>query len=257
MTPPLHCEVSGSGEAVLLIHGMALDLRMWDDQVDALAARYRVVRVDLLGFGRSAAVSGPYSNGALLKETLDVLGIARAHVVGLSMGGRIAAELVQWHPEAVKSLVLVDADVTGVPFRTLGATLGPIFAAGKSGDVAAAKRMFLEHAIFAPARRIPRVAARLQRMADEYSGWHFANMGSGLERRPALKTGDALESFRLPVLALVGELDAPDFHDVADAVAARVPGARKQVLSGVGHMPNMENPASFNAALSAFLADVA
>ena len=252
----LHCEVAGRGEAVLLIHGMALDLRMWDDQVDALAQRYHVVRVDLPGFGRSPAVSGPYSNGEALKGTLDALGIERAHVVGLSMGGRIAAEFVQWHPEAVRSLVLVDADITGLPFRTLGATLGPIIAAGKAGDVAAAKRMFLAHPIFDAARRIPGVAARLQRMSDEYSGWHFANAGSGLERRPAVKTSEALESFRLPTLVLVGELDAPDLHALADTVAARVPGARKQVLPGVGHMPNMEDPASFNAALLGFLAGV-
>jgi pimeloyl-ACP methyl ester carboxylesterase len=200
-------EVSGSGETVLLIHGLALDRRMRDDQVDALADRYRVVRVDLLGFGRSPAVSGSYSHGELLKDLLD----------------------------------------------SLGATLGPVFATGKSGDVAAAKRMFLDHAIFAPARRIPAVAARLQRMSDEYSGWHFANMGAGHERRPAVKTGDALADFRLPTLALVGELDAPDFHEIAGTVAARVPGARMQVLPGVGHMPNMENPAAFNRALLDFL----
>lgn len=246
-------EASGSGETVLLLHGLALDRRMWDDQVDALAERYRVVRVDLLGFGRSPAVSGPYSHGELLKELLDSLGAQQAHVVGLSMGGRIAAEFVQWHPEAVKSLVIVDADITGLPFRKLGATLGPVFATGKSGDVAAAKRMFLDHAIFAPARRIPAVAARLQRMSDEYSGWHFANMGAGHERRPAVKTSDELAGFRLPTLALVGELDAPDFHDIADTVTARIPGARKQVLPRVGHMANMENPAAFNRALLDFL----
>jgi len=249
-------EASGSGATVLLIHGLALDRRMWDDQVEALAERYRVVRVDLLGFGRSPAVSGPYSHGELLKDLLDSLGVRQAHVVGLSMGGRIAAEFVQWHPESVKSLVTVDADITGLPFRTLGATLGPIFAMGKSGDVAAAKRMFLDHAIFAPARRIPRVAARLQRMADEYSGWHFANMGAGHERRTTVKTSEALADFRLPTLALVGELDAPDFHEIAGTLAARIPGARMQVLPGVGHMPNMENPVAFNRALLDFLGEI-
>lgn len=249
----LNHEVAGRGDTVLLLHGLALDLRMWEDQVEALAARYRVVRVDLLGFGKSPPVTGPHSHGDDLRDLLASLGVARAHIVGLSMGGRIAAEFVQWHPQAAMSLVTVDADITGLPFRTLGATLGPIFAAGKAGDVAAAKRMFLEHAIFAPALRRPQVAARVRRMAEEYSGWHFAHIGDGLERRPAVKTADALRDFALPTLALVGELDAPDFHDVADGIAARVPGARKGVLAGVGHMSNMEDPGSFNRELLAFL----
>jgi 3-oxoadipate enol-lactonase len=249
----LNHEVAGRGDTVLLIHGLALDLRMWEDQVEALAARYRVVRVDLLGFGRSPPVTGPYSNGETLAALLDHLGAASAHIVGLSMGGRIAAEFVQWHPARAKSLVTVDADITGLPFKTLGPTLGPIFATGKAGDIAAAKRMFFAHALFDPVRRRPAVAERVQRMVDEYSGWHFAHIGDGLERRPAVKTSDALHEFALPTLALVGELDAPDFHDMADGIAARVPGARKGVLPGVGHMSNMEDPASFNRELLAFL----
>jgi pimeloyl-ACP methyl ester carboxylesterase len=250
---PLHHEISGAGDAVLLLHGLGLDLRMWDDQVQALSARYRLVRVDLLGFGRSPPVAGPYSHGEQLQALLDALGVARAHIVGLSMGGRIAAEFVQWHPERARSLALVDADITGLPFRTLGPLLGPIFAAGKAGDIAAAKRMFHDLPLFAPARRDPGVAARLRRMLDEYSGWHFANMGAGLERRPAVATADALHEFALPTLALVGELDAPDFHDQAEGVVARVPGARKAVIGGTGHMPNMENPAAFNKLMLEFL----
>lgn len=249
----LHHEVTGTGDTVLLLHGLGLDLRMWDDQVPALSARYRVVRVDLLGFGRSPAIAGPYSHGEQLAALLDHLGIAQAHLVGLSMGGRIAAEFVQEHPARAKSLVLADADITGLPFSTLGPALGAIFGRGAAGDVAGAKRAFLDSVIFDAARRQPQVMARLERMLDAYSGWHFANMAAGHERRPAQKTSEALARFALPVLALVGELDAVDFHEVAEGVAARVPGARKQVLPGVGHMSNMEGPAAFNRALLDFL----
>ena len=253
----LHFDVSGVGDTVLLLHGLALDLRMWEEQVAPLAARYRVVRVDLLGFGRSPPVTGPFSHGEALKALLDSLGITRTHLVGLSMGGRIAAEFVQWHPEVAKSLVLVDADITGLPFATLGPAFGAIFAAGKSGDISGAKRLFLELGVFDAARRQPRILARLQRMVEDYSGWHFANMGSGLELRPLEKTSEALPRFALPTLVLVGELDAVDFHEVADGVVVRVPGARKEVLTGVGHMPNMEDPAAFNRALLDFLDGIA
>jgi 3-oxoadipate enol-lactonase len=249
----LHHEVTGAGETVLLLHGMALDLRMWDDQVAPLAARYRVVRADLLGFGRSPAVQGPYSHTDLLAALLDSLGAASAHLVGLSMGGRIAAEFVQAHPRRAKSLALADADITGLPFPTLGPALGALFARGKAGDIAGCKRAFLEMPFFDAARRQPAVMARLQRMMDDYSGWHFAHIGDGLERRPAEKTSEALARFALPVLALVGERDVVDFHEVADGVVARVPDGRKHVLADVGHMPNMEDPAAFNRVLMDFL----
>lgn len=85
----LFCEVAGMGQAVVLLHGFTLDLRMWDDQFLPLAQQFRVVRYDLRGFGRSALpTNAPYSHFEDLKALLDHLGIIQAHLVGLSKGGR-------------------------------------------------------------------------------------------------------------------------------------------------------------------------
>ena len=242
----------GRGDVVLLLHGLGLDLRMWDAQVPVLAERYRVVRLDLHGFGKSSRVTGPYSHSEIIGELLGYLEIERAHVVGLSYGGQLAAEFVQAYPRRARSLVLVDTDISGLPLKRLGPSLAKIFDAGKT-DVEAAKRLWLSHEIFAAAREQPSVLARLEQMIGDYSGWIFANVGARFERKPKPPTAEVLQDLRLPALVVVGEHDLPDFQDMADEVVRRLPGARKVVLEGAGHLCNMEDPASFNRVLLEFL----
>jgi len=249
----IHYEDVGRGDAVLLLHGMGLDLRMWDAQVPVLSERYRVVRLDLHGYGKSSPIAGPYSHGALLAEFLEQLEIERAHLVGLSYGGQLAAEFVQVHPQRVRSLVLASTDISGLPWKTLGPSFGKIFSLGKT-DLEAAKRLWFGHEIFSTARENPLVSARLEQMIRDYSGWVFANAGAGLERKPKPPAAEALHAFRLPALVVAGERDLSDFQDMADEVVKRLPGARKVVLEGVGHLCNMEDPKSFNRVLLEFLA---
>lgn len=251
----IHYDDVGEGDAVLLVHGLGLDLRMWDDQVPVLEKRHRVVRMDLHGFGKSSPVTGPFSHGDIIAELLGHLGIARAHIVGLSLGGLIAAEFVQEHPELARSLTLVDSDMSGLAWKTLGPSIGKVFGAGKT-DVQTAKKLWIEHEFFDTARKQPAVIARIRQMVEDYSGWLFANAGSGIERKPKTRTAAVLEKFDLPTLVVVGELDLPDFRDIADQVAQRIPGAQKIVLEGVGHMSNMEDPATFNRILLEFLETV-
>jgi pimeloyl-ACP methyl ester carboxylesterase len=252
----VHYDEAGEGDAVLLVHGLGLDLRMWDDQVPVLAKRYRVVRMDLHGFGKSSAVTGPFSHSDIIAELLAHLGIERAHVVGLSLGGLISAQFVQEHPELARTLTLVDSDMSGLAWKSLGPSLAKVFSAGKT-DIEAAKKLWTEHEFFDPARKRPAVIARIEEMVKDYSGWLFANAGAGIERKPQTPTADVLGNFDLPTLVVIGALDVPDFRDIADEVVKRVPGARKVVLEGVGHMSNMEDPESFNRVLLEFLETVA
>src|SRR6266540_3962879 len=87
----LFYEVAGSGHPLVLIHGHILDRRMWDDQFAVFARRFRVLRYDMRGYGRSALPMGePYHAVDDLKALLDYLGIARTYVLGLSKGGIVA-----------------------------------------------------------------------------------------------------------------------------------------------------------------------
>jgi 3-oxoadipate enol-lactonase len=249
----IYAEDGGAGEPLLLLHGLALDHRSWDEQVGPLRERYRAVRIDLHGFGRSSQVGGPYSHAAILRQVLTRLGIERAHVVGHSMGGRIAAEFVQTHPAAARSLTLVSADIGGLPFKTLGPAFGRIFEAGRRGDIAGAKQLFLELESFGSLRERPDLMAHVSSMVAAYSGWLFANSRENPELRPPRATAETLGDFRLPTLVVSGALDAADFRDIADEIAARVPGAHKTVVAGTGHLPQLEAPEVFNRALLEFL----
>ncbi|HEX5163933.1 MAG TPA: alpha/beta fold hydrolase, partial [Thermomicrobiales bacterium] len=113
----LYYEVSGPPDApaVVLVHGFSLDTRMWAGQVGPLSERYRVVRYDLRGFGRSAIPEAGvhYQHHDDLRALLDQLGIERATVVGLSLGGAVTLDFALHHPQRLTGLVLADAVVPG------------------------------------------------------------------------------------------------------------------------------------------------
>ena len=250
----LYYEVAGSGEPVVLVHAFTLDTRMWDDQFEFLAREFRVIRYDARGFGKSAPPNPgePYSNAEDLAALLDRLDARQAHIVGLSMGGRFALDYAVTYPDGLRSLVVINGVIGGWQWsREWLAAYAPIVEAGRRRDVAQAKSLWLGLPLFAPARENPAVTARLKRMVDDYSGWHFVNQNP--ERAVAPPAAGRLGAIRAPTLVLVGDRDLPDFQRMAETLAREIPGARRATIAGAGHMANMEAPAAVNQSLSGFL----
>jgi 3-oxoadipate enol-lactonase len=249
----LYYEVSGEGDPVALVHGFSLDTRMWDGQVDALADRYRAIRYDARGFGKSAIPDGePFRHADDLRALLNFLDAPAAHLVGLSMGGRIALQHALLYPENTRSLVLVGAALDGFQWSDeWNASQDAIEERARRDGPRAANAMWLEHELFAPALEQPACAARLKEMVDGFSGrnWLGENPPKGIDPPSAHRLAD----IRVPTLVIVGERDLPDFHRIADALADGMPSAKKAIIAGVGHMSNMENAAAFNALLLDFL----
>ena len=102
----IYYDVQGSGPPLILLHGGNLDSGMWDDDVPVFAKTWRVVRMDQRPYGRSGLAADGYSNVEDLRALLDHLQIAKAHVVGLSLGGRTAIDFVLTYPARVDRLVL-------------------------------------------------------------------------------------------------------------------------------------------------------
>ena len=109
----LYYEVDGSGPALTLIHAGVAHLRMWDEQVAAWRNRWRVIRYDTRGFGRTLSEDVPYSNRDDLRRLLDHLGVERTHLLGLSRGASIALDFTLEHPERVAALVWIAGGVGG------------------------------------------------------------------------------------------------------------------------------------------------
>jgi pimeloyl-ACP methyl ester carboxylesterase len=174
-------------------------------------------------------------------------------VIGLSLGGWVAHEFALTYPNSVSALVLVDSALRRYDYSPeCAATIDAIYRLGGEGRLEEAKAGWLADPLFACSSRPPTVAPRLAAMVETYSGWHLQHDDPhpSLER-PAL---ERLPEIAAPTLVIVGEEDLPDFHAIADLLAARIPHARKLVLPGAGHMANMDAPDAFNAAVLDFLA---
>ena len=105
--------MEGTGDPVVFIHAGIANLRMWDDQAAGLSDRYRVIRYDTRGYGRTETEAVEFSNRADIAALLDRLGEASAHVVGLSRGGVIALDFAIERPDRVRSLVFAAGGISG------------------------------------------------------------------------------------------------------------------------------------------------
>ncbi|HZO93185.1 MAG TPA: alpha/beta fold hydrolase [Candidatus Baltobacteraceae bacterium] len=251
----LYYETAGAGVPVVLIHGLGLDARTWDAQVDELASRYRVVRYDLRGFGRSApAGDEPFRHADDLEALLAFLGVDSAHVVGFSMGGRIALVHALLHPERPRSLVLADAALDAFDWSDeWNDSFRALFARGAEAGPDAANALWIEHPLFAVARVRREIAAPLERMIRESPGRFWVDKVR--ERGIKPPAAQRLHELRVPALVIVGEHDVEDFRRVARRLAAEIPNARFREIAGAGHMTVLERPDAFTEALLTFFAE--
>jgi 3-oxoadipate enol-lactonase len=248
----LHYAIAGDGDPVVLIHGFGLDCGMWDAQWSAFAQHHRVLRYDLRGYGASSVPKGPYSHVDDLLALIDSVSARPVHLVGLSLGGRVALRVAAQEPAAVRSLILADPALDGHLWSPDWLQRWrKMTDAAQRGELGSAKRLWLEHILFEPANQDPKVADALRRMIDRYSGWHLGHPDPGTA--PQTPVAQMLSSISIPTLVLVGELDLPDFQSIAQRLGQEMPQAELRSIAGSGHMSNMEAPRVFNELVLEFL----
>lgn len=252
----LYYEIAGRGQPLLLIHAGVADSRMWDDQFGDFAGHYRVIRYDLRGFGRTLMPGGVYAGYEDAAGLLDFLGVTRAHVVGISFGGRVALDFALAYPERVMALVLGAPSVGGQrpPAEVLRFAEAED-AALEQGDLEAATELNLRMWVDGPYRTPDQVDAAVRQRVGEMQRHAFTiPEPEDAEERPLAPPAiERLAEVRAPTLVLVGDQDIPDKVMVAERLAAEIPGARKAVIPGVAHMVSMEKPAVFGQLVLDFL----
>ncbi len=258
----LHAEETGQGEPLLFVHEFAGDHRSWEPQVRFFSAAYRCVTYAARGYPPSDVPTDPeaYSQDRAVADAiavLDGLGIGRAHVVGLSMGGLTALHLVLGHPERVISAVVAGAGYGAQPeraeaFRAESVLTAAAFAAEGAAKVA-------ERYAIGPARvKNPRGWAEFAEALASHSSLGSALTMRGVQAaRPSLYalTGE-LAQVSVPVLVLVGDEDEGCLEP-ALMLKRTIPTAGLAVLPRTGHTANLEEPDVFNRAVDTFLGSVA
>jgi pimeloyl-ACP methyl ester carboxylesterase len=244
----LHVETAGDGAPVVFLHAGICDGRMWDEPFARLAARHRVVRCDLRGFGRSPAARAPYAHRRDVTAMLRELGVAGACVVGASMAGRIALEVALDAPELVERLVLVGAAGGGeTPAEALRAAWVEVDELVRRGELSRANQLELD-------LWLDGAPDAVRASVGEMNGAILARQAENDDEEARTPGVEAeLERVAVPTLVIAGDRDQPHVLENARRFAARIPGAELVVLPGVAHLPSLERPDEFARLMGAFL----
>ena len=246
----------GSGPAVVLAHGAPiLDHRQWDGQVEALSKRHTVVRYDLRGYGRSSVpTERAYRHCDDLAALITGLGFDGAVVGGESFGAMVAIDATLAYPGLVDALIL-DATVPLTGWDWVEELpVAPALRLARTEDLDTITGAFVNLPLFEAARERPNALQALETMAADYGGWHFNH--SDPADWAAERAVDRLGEISVPTLVVIGGRDVLDVRLIAKRLANEIPNSSKVVLATAGHIPEMEDPQAFNAAVLEFLDNV-
>ncbi len=247
---------AGQGDLVVLLHSGYVDHRVFEAQIPALAAEYRVIAVDIRGHGFTANATEPFRWADDLAGLLRHLDAGPAALVGVSMGGAVAADTVIEYPELVRGVVLGGCSVSDFEY-TDPRTLEAVSESARllhSGDIEGWMKVFLQ-GVAGPNRTTDEVdPAILERLSE--LALHTISKHTPGERNwhvPMTDTWVRVPKIDVPVLTLNGALDSPDLLADAERFARTVRNGRSVLIEGTGHYPMMEKPEEFNAIVLDFL----
>lgn len=255
----LYYEVAGEGQPLVFIHAGIADSRMWDAQFAAFAQRYRVIRYDMRGFGKSEMVRGDFSHARDLLGLLDVLGVTNAYLVGCSMGGAAAIDLTLAYPERVAALVLVCSSPQGFDYQGDPPPIWhDIVAAFEAGDLERTSEYEMRLWVDGPSRTPDQVPAAIRDLVREMNLIALKNEAAELGDNQPIEPAAVhrIHELKLPVLVMIGELDNPKAVAAGEWMAANIPGAQRVVVH-TAHLPSMEQPMEFNRIVLEFLRGIA
>jgi pimeloyl-ACP methyl ester carboxylesterase len=245
---------AGGRTPVVFIHGWALNMDVWNDQLAAFSPTHRVIRYDLRGFGQSTGDADNTANADDLRILLDSLGVRSAHLVGLSRGAGVAADFAVHWPDRVKTLVLYGFGPTPdfpLPPEMAG---GPPFAAiARAHGVDSLKQWLMASPLAWEPPDRPDIRAKLGPIMAAYDGRDLLHSRppSG---RVAPATIEDLSRLTIPTLLLHGDHEMPMLQALADSLMRRMPTARRLVIRNAGHGAHLHRPDEFNREVLAFLA---
>jgi 3-oxoadipate enol-lactonase len=244
------CEVVGTGRSVVLSHDFLLHRETWDAQFRSLSDEYRIVRWDRRGYGRSDEPKAGYSSVDDLARVIESAADAPVVLVGSSYGSAVSLHCALDHPDLAAALVLVGPVVSGLDYTEHMMTRG----GRRTMDVgtpdaeidywSAVDPWFVAASNIQARERLRELLIANPQNLESKERWERSLEPAALPR---------LGEIAVPTLIIVGEHDIPDVHAHAGALEAGIRGARRVVLAGSGHLPQLEVPDAFSELALAFL----
>lgn len=241
---------SGGGLPIIFLHGVGSDKSVWRPQLAHFGRSRRAVALDYPGYGESAFVPGATRDdfAAAILAAMDSLGLTRAHICGLSLGGVVAIAIHHAAPDRCASLILADSfavhpDGQGIHDRSL--------AASRSGGMRAlaeqrAPLLLAASASDAMKREVIETMARIDPRAFE----------RGVEAVWLADQRDRVAAIAVPTLVIVGDEDKVTPPELSQELHLAIAGSRLEVIAGAGHIANLDSPDAFNALVETFIAEV-
>ena len=257
-SPRICVDHAGRGELVIFVHGIGGNRTNWHDQLPAFSRHFHAVTCDCRGYGSSDDYDGALEFSSFADDVVrsqDHFGVKTAHIVGLSMGGRIALDLAVRFPDRVASLVLCDTHRGFAKFpeptkrEFVRSRKEPLINGGQPKDIAVPVAKTLAGPTASP--------QAFQRLVDSLSSLHKESYIKSLEATVAGDREVDLSTIEAPSLVVVGEHDMLTPPAEAQAIAQAIPGAKYLIIPSAGHLSNIENPEFFNDRVLHFLLQVA
>ncbi len=247
----------GAGDPIVFLHAFPLNQTMWDEQVERLCANYRVVTFDWRGFGESALGEGRTMLGQFaddLAGLLNELGIDRATVCGLSMGGYAAFPFYKKYSDRVSALILSDTRATADTEEGKKARYEMAELARQSGSSALVEVMIPRLLGVTTLQSNPRIAERVKKMIESNKAEGIAQALIRMAKRD--DSTDLLTQINCPTLIIVGSEDKLTPPSEAEKMSEAISNAKLEVIQNAGHLPNIERPDDFNYAVTKFLSEL-
>ncbi len=254
----LHYETAGRGQPLVMLHAGVADSRQWNNEFRTFAARHRVIRYDMRGYGRSEPVAGEFTHLADFIALLDHLEVERPIIaMGCSMGGGIAMDYALEHPGDVAALIMVASGPGGLALDVPApAKFADVEAAMAAGDLDLVCEIETQIWFDGIGRTATQVDPTMRRLAYTMNHTALAHQKAGLGTRlrdASIAAAARLADVRIPVLIIVGEHDIPYIHAAGQHMAKHLADATKVELDDAAHLPNMDHPEAFQRIVTDFI----
>jgi pimeloyl-ACP methyl ester carboxylesterase len=254
----IYYELAGEGTPFVMIHAGVADSRQWSNEFASFAERFRVLRYDMRGYGRSEPVDGEYSHLQDLTALLDHLQIDQPLIaMGCSMGGGLAMNLALTRPSKVGALIMVDAGPTGLELDTpTPAGFAEAEKAYNAGNLDLVAEIETQIWFDGMGRTPAQVNQAMRKLVYEMNRLALSHEAKRLGKRlpdtrvPAV---ERLAELHIPVLVIVGAHDTPYLLAAADHMVDKLASAHKVVIEDAAHLPNLDHPEEFQEILTTFL----